>query len=190
MKGAIWTQAEHDLVVSLIAKRMTPDEAAEHLGRTKKGVVRYVAKNRLGPWYRHPTGAMAPEGFAQAWKGNTRPALMARYGVNENTIARWVKETGLKRRENTIPRPRAIANRETADHGRGFRATMVADFREDTAASRAAEVMRQERWIVYRCDNAGNARQGGAFWRLGTGVRTDAELIERAERVQQRRQAV
>jgi len=56
----------------------------------------------------------------------------------------------------------------------------VIDKRDDSAAGRAAQYL--QRWgEVIRCDDEGRPDPRGSFWRVYGRVRTDTEVIERAE---------
>lgn len=112
-----------------------------------------------------------PDGFALVASNFTVKQLRERYGRGQAVIGRWLAECGVE------------ARRPLARHA-GPHALIMnkRPHRDDTRAGQAAEYLRRF-GPVYRCRPGGAAATRGDHWNRGGFVLTDAELIERAERL-------
>lgn len=59
---------------------------------------------------------------------------------------------------------------------------LTRDLRYISMFDEAADALRRERFVVFRCDDRGRADQKGEFWRLGNTLLTPDELLQRAEK--------
>ena len=50
----------------------------------------------------------------------------------------------------------------------------------------AADVLRAERWAVYRCDEKGKADLKGRYWRAGNVILSPDDLLAKADRYRRR----
>lgn len=98
----------------------------------------------------------------------TRAQIKHRAHVGDAVLDRWIAETGV----TCLP-----AQIKHLKRGTWKPAKHTAPIR--SKAEDAAEYLRRF-GPVYRCDERGAAKQGGAMWRRGSAVLTDADLIERA----------
>jgi hypothetical protein len=64
--------------------------------------------------------------------------------------------------------------------------TMTSSHRDMSAAGQAADVLRRDRWIVFKANDKGRQDAAGKFWVCGRSLLTGEELIERAERAARR----
>lgn len=119
-----------------------------------------------------------PNCFADRVRNSFFNDLVTYYKTSENTIRRWLKETGLKPGRTRLSRGLDKA-------GRPFVAR-IATFASKSIYDEAADTLRKERWIVYRCTHKGVYAKSGNHWRIGNLVITSEELIERAERIRRR----
>lgn len=110
----------------------------------------------------------------------TRAELRTLYRVSEWTIDKWLKRTGCKAVPAMTYNPgQPRSNNVTPTRGRAAfakteRVTGTDDF--------AADTLRRNRWVVYRCDDRGLANERGKFWRVGNTLATPEQLIARAAR--------
>lgn len=111
-----------------------------------------------------------PADFAQRVRGLTASQAAATYGRGVVLVRRWAEEVGVTFK----PSPRGFAGNSSP--------VRIESKRDMSRAGRAAEFL-QRISFVYRCDAKGGPDKEGAFWRRGSFVLTDAEIIERAERL-------
>lgn len=181
----------------LVEGGMKSRDVAERMGWGRNTVIR--AAKRLGlEWSKKTRGpsqyraAQVPNDFDRVGAGKSVAQVCAHYGCGVGVASAWLRSSGVERyrAKSSTPKPAKPKKPKASLSAMGqAKQTLFIDVREDTPASRAADVMRGERWIVYRCNDVGAASQGGKLWRLGRLVVTDAEMIERAERVSMRRAA-
>lgn len=157
--------------------------------------------------WRKETGAkrrdkmVIPDDFAERWKTNGILKLAAHYGRNHTTISTWIAKLGLRRpRGQTLtqqakraePKPVKAPVARNAAPVRSIKpdayrtAPLDRVQRDMSAAGRAADTLRRDRWTVFRCDEKGHADPAGKMWLCGRIIVTSAELIERAERAERR----
>lgn len=110
-----------------------------------------------------------PEDFAYQARRLHKAALERHYGAAPDTVTRWFQLAGMK----------PVAWR---DEVRSANLTTVAHIWRDTSyAGQCAEFLRKKD-PIFRCDANGNQTQRGEFWFWLQRPRTDAFIIETAER--------
>ncbi len=171
------------------ALRVIPDDFPARVAEMNYDQLRlhYKAGNQtVSRWMREaglsrPKGNRAqtkrpvPTGFAKL-ADLSSAELQERYNCSKEIIRRWRAEVGVvpvPHRKKTVTGNMALAELNARFSGQ--------DNRPRGVAERAADVLRPYA-PVYRCTDTGRADFTGKFWRYGTVVVTDAELIERAER--------
>ncbi len=164
--------------------REMPADFAEHAHKTNLFLAdRYKCTYRLIARWRAECGIVPaglqvavplPADFADRATTHALPDLIDHYSRSEFVVRRWLRECGLK------PLRTAAAKRQPVYRPRGAPIQMPKPVPNDgSRAALAAEFLR--RWCpVHRCDAQGHYLADGFFWRHGSQVRTDDELIERA----------
>lgn len=122
-----------------------------------------------------PNRRPVPDDFAQVAPTMLKTHLRIHYGVNQDGLDRWIGESGV------FPK--------TFEGGAGnVRPTRVpgqsnlARLRNYSIHDQAADILRRDKWIVYRCDERGVQAEKGKFWRVGNVVVDGDELLARAEK--------
>lgn len=123
-----------------------------------------------------------PNDFAERAQTSLKQEMRLHYNVGHDTIQRWLDETGIEALQYTPPR------KERATRAAPKRA-VLATYAPTQARERhadqfdmAADELRRNRWVVYRCDDRGRANLKGAFWRAGNTILTPDELLNKAAR--------
>ena len=119
-----------------------------------------------------------PDGFAEKVRSSYFNDLVKYYKASGDTVRRWLAEVGMEP-------GRKPGNRGLDRAGRPYVAK-VCGFVTKSIYDEAADVLRRERWIVYRCTHKGICMKSGNHWRVGNLVVTPEELLERAERVRRK----
>lgn len=169
----------------VLAPTMTKYELERHYSASYKTVSKWFKATGLKP--RAPIMANAqpvPSDFAEVSQRLTVSGMREYYGGGEAKIRRWLQETGLTpcKIYNGGKAPKRNPNRTS------FRPnqmpTLIAgqDHRIRSIHDEAADVLRRERWVVYRSTETGRADHKGEFWRVGNTVLTPDELLARADR--------
>lgn len=131
----------------------------------------------------------APDDFAEIAPTMSQTSLAVYYGVDHKVIRRWVKETGvssqLSRRGPRLGQPRMPAAPKPKPKPSNWRYAggnkpVAVSSTSKTMLDLAADVLRRERFTVYRCDDRGRFDLKGEYWRIGFSVLTGDELLERA----------
>lgn len=150
-------------------------DLATHYGRSPTTVSDWCAKLGLS----RPTGVKLtklpgpPADFAAAARVMSLRELSAHFGITRERAANWRKTLGIggQSRWSTGAKPVAAPlHIAPVDHHQ----------RDMSPAAQAADYLRRL-CAVYRCDVRGRAMADGAFWRRGTAILTDGELMERAK---------
>lgn len=194
-----WTPDKRQHLRDLVASGLTAREIAPTFGLTRKAIIDAVRKHELGPWIAKPgtrPGDLShiPEDFAERWQTTSQAALAEHYRRAPATISLWRQRLGLHRpRGAHIAKPQATAVVvEPAEPARlikpnAYQTAPVDRVRRDMSpAGQAADILRRDRWTVFRCDDRGRYAVDGPLWRCGSVVCGDDELIERAERAARR----
>lgn len=157
-----------------------PDDFAVHgpIERNPALAKRYQVSINLITRWRNETGVKAPhtgggiplapmpDGFAVVAPTMTMRQMRLRFSRGPEVIQRWLNEAGVKAK---VLRPGGYLN-----------GPVNVVQRDMSHLGQAADFLR--RWSpVYRCTEIGRADVKGEFWRRGSAVLTDAELVERAE---------
>lgn len=125
-----------------------------------------------------------PSDFIEAAKFTTKNMLMKNYRADWKTVSRWIEETGVSTAQY-IPTPPPASSRGIVF--RGHAATPLArDLRHITIFDQAADALRRERFVVYRCDQRGRYAEKGNHWRLGNTLLTPDELLQRAAKYREK----
>ena len=167
--------------------RPVPADFAEHtsIGVEKlrkmyscgtRTIERWRAEIGFVPAYR-----LKPDNFAQIAVGMTIGQAVERFGAHRQTVAYWFQKAGIKpakvERKPAIRPTRSVAT--ISNMGRAQPAAKLHD-RAYGPQDAAADVLRSERWPVYRCKETGRADAAGKWWRVGNVVCDGDELLARA----------
>lgn len=177
-----------------IAEGETLGTIAARVGVGKSTALRIITKHQLGALTgkKRKNGAERipiPDNFADLWPTATVIVLAARFGCSPRLIRSWAVRAGLPSKRpppapvKVKPFVRGYAPPKLVAH---HKATMTEVWRDPSRAGEAQRILQGDKWVVYRCDETGRQSQGGKLWRCGRLIVTDAELIERAERVKLR----
>lgn len=173
-----------------MANRMHRMELGRHYGRSHSTIDRWLLRTgvkairspSLTPINRRPM----PDDFAAVAPTMIKSELMHHYVCRDETLKRWLQEAGVEAKKYKPP-IRETTYRPMPKQKPGFysmvpRAAMPKLWIEKSYSEhdRAADVLRRNRWIVYRCDEKGLAKEKGRFWRCGNVICTPEELLERA----------
>lgn len=120
-----------------------------------------------------PRNRPVPDDFAEMCRRLTTYALANHYRTGGDTVKRWLAKTGLKPVYND---PSALGRMGTPLYGNMSYTKTRSMFDE------AADVLRKERWVVYRCDAKGNYEQAGKWYRVGRIICTPDEMLQRADK--------
>lgn len=196
-------------MVGGIAKRPVPDDfaAMSDTHSNLELMAIYGCGSEMLYRWRKESGAKRrdkmriPEGFAEVWKGKSVLQLAAHYKRSHTTISAWIKRLGLVRPRGVklskpvkvaAPKPQPLPFVRKPAPKRfvkpdAYRTTAVDHVQRDmTPAGQAADILRRDRWTVFRCDERGRANPDGKLWLCGRVICTAAELIERAHRAERR----
>lgn len=153
-------------------------ELQKHYGCSSRILMRWFEELGMRYARRGPGPRPAPHDFAERAPTMTRKALRRHYRTSDELIVRWLEEAGIQPVTRAKPKPAAI---------RPPRRTYVAvSDRVITIFDEAADVLRRERFAVYRSNERGGADQAGEFWRVGNSVLTPDELLMKADRYRRR----
>ena len=189
--------------VHKLAKRTVPADFRE-VGPTmgKKDLQRHYATNHrtITRWFAE-TGAAhynaynltqpIPDDFAENAKVLIITELRKHYGGGHKKIERWLNLLGIEPLRAVHPGPKKRADmpqrHRPATHninrmGTSYIGIVDRGIRTRSIHDEAADVLRRERWVVYRSTDKGRADHKGEFWRVGNTVLTPDELLQRAER--------
>lgn len=136
----------------------------------------------------------APANWAQLCAENSASALRKKFGWGNKIITRWSNETRIHPRDgraqskpNQRHNARVMRKVVRPNLSRMGSPTVIAhDNRVKSIWDDAADVLRAERWTVYRCNPRGAYFEKGKFWRVGNVVVTPEELLQRAAKYQRK----
>lgn len=191
-----WPTADREKVRAMVASGMSSPEVAAATGRSRGAIMAGVNRYGLGPWLTKPgVKSTCPPDFAQRW-ATTTPVkqLAAEIGCGVNTMYCWAGQMGLPPRPKRVqlattvrmphrPRPKAPIKPRRYATGSAARMFNKPDLtiRDTSLIGRAVDHLRRF-GAVYRCGPNGGADTKGKFWRRGSAVLTDDEVLERAVR--------
>lgn len=126
-------------------------------------------------------GQPAPKGFEDFAREHSQRETMRHFGISRDMVRTFEAQMKITR----------VRFMKTPTEGRGhaakfikvnaYQTAPVNRFQRDmSAAGQAADFLRKF-GPVYRCDVRGKAIEDGFFWRRGSAILSDAELIERAD---------
>lgn len=155
-------------------EEMTNMQLCAHYGRGMSTVARWASEcgtRRVKSVY-VKTGAATPADFAMH-AHDTVANLCVRYGASRDVVRRWRAEAGVVVRQ-ALP---FMPSRKPGNPGVATRTQ-----RDMSHVGQAADFLRKYSG-VWRCTSTGSPKPDGTHWRRGSAILTDAELIERAERL-------
>ena len=191
-----WTPAKVETVRAMMAEGKSGPEIAEAVGRNLSSV--HALFRRFGDHKdRTRPSSEIPTDLREKWEVMSTRALAAHYGRSVGTVSAWCHRSGLVRDQSwrspsfrSKPKPEAVPTPITAEKPAPFRRgtqrkpdyrnAPTITVRDLSVVGQAAEYLRRF-GSVYRCDERGVATPTGTFWRRGSAILSDAELIERAE---------
>lgn len=199
---------DHAKLRELIATGLSAERVAAMVGCGRKAIMATVAKHNLGPWCGQGgvQQRAAPADFDEQFAKMSVEALAEHYRAGMHTVRRWAKEKGLTRpvgyngqinRQPAKPKaPKIAAPRKAAVRPTFCAPKLVAHHplvtlsrhRDMSAAGQAADYLRQF-GAVWRCTETGRPDPAGKFWRRGSAVLSDTEIVERAGWMRNRRMA-
>lgn len=157
-----------------------------------------VGETRIRTWlritgaeaqkYTAPVRRTVPADFAEVAATTSQTAMIQHYRADVRTIKRWFEETGVTPLvfDNHAPKgPRAKGPSVMVFRGHAQR-PFHRDLRQITMYDEAADILRRERFIVYRCDERGRYAEKGDHWRIGNTLVTPDDLLRRADRYRER----
>lgn len=175
-----------------LACQMPPDDLAERMnGSSKAALCRHygVGVDRMNSWLKTLVTGPAylqtrprrpiPDDFAEVGPTLTISEMKRAYTADYDTVKRWCNERDVVPATydyTKTPPPRTFTFR---GHAQTLR---HADLRTITMYDEAADILRRERFIVFRCDARGRANPKGDFWRSGNTLLTPDELLQRAQK--------
>lgn len=146
-------------------------QLAKRYGVSMVTIVRWRKETGIrgidGSYQPHPV----PENFAQIAKGMRLYEARIYFGNSDSVLKRWCAETGIRFRVSA-----QVISRATATPIEHY------DSRDMSRAGMAADHLRRF-GPVFRCDAEGRALPDGFFWRRGSFILSDDEIIERAVRL-------
>jgi len=188
------TAEERAKVRSMVAKSMTAKQIAAETGRSAKSIVYMVCAYELGPW-RGKSGMFRdlthiPEDFAEQHGRMTQTQLAAHYGRSGSTISLWVRRAGLLRPKTvkinkTKKPPVSKIEIKPICMGKGGKSAVVNFHRDMSRVGLAVEFLRSLS-PVSRCRADGILDPKGSYWRRGSAVFNDEQVVERADEIRAR----
>lgn len=172
--------AEPDYVpadFAILAPTMIITELERHYG-VRHGKIKAWAE-KAGVKVKRNGLRPPPDGFADDAPSMVKSAMMKRYKADIKTVNRWLSEVGVLAAEQVrIPPPRS----SRPFVFRTGSTPKSLDLRQRSLYDDAADILRRERFVVYRCDDNGRFNERGSLWRRGNSILTGAELLEKAAR--------
>lgn len=174
-----------------VAARLTSGELRKHYKASSTTIAKWNAEvGRVSTKRSTCQQIQRPEDFTE-FAGLLSFELCEKYGVHPSVIRRWRSEIGYvpqpKVKAKPEPKPAPIAPVHTSNRFAGPGAP-TPFHRDMSPAGQAADYLRQF-GAVWRCTETGRPDHQGKFWRRGHAVLTDAEIIERADWMRDRREA-
>lgn len=115
-----------------------------------------------------------PDDFEEQCLRKTKGQLILHYKTNRDVVTRWLTETGFE--------PRIYSGVGQISKMGRYKPCQVVQFHTKSMMDEAADILRRERWIVFRCNRKGEYAQAGEWWRVGNVICTTDELMQRADR--------
>lgn len=122
-----------------------------------------------------------PDDFAERAAVMLKQEMRVHYNVGHDTIQRWLDEAGIEALQYAPARKERSAQAPKRAVLATYAPTQARERHRDRF-DMAADDLRRNRWVVYRCDDRGRADLKGKFWRAGNTVLTPDELLTKAAR--------
>ncbi len=166
------------------AKTMCRNQLVKHYRTSDKAVGRWADECGV-----HPLKVMmrpAPGNWEQLCSMHTAAELVRLLQADAKVIKRWIAETEIEPvpyiRKGIIP----INRKPNPLKQMGAPHKAIIRDKPRSIWDDAADVLRAERWAVFRCDEKGKADQKGRYWRAGMVILTPDDLLQRADRYRRR----
>lgn len=166
-----------------MAKTMNRYQLVKHYKTSDKAVVRW--SNESGVMPVRTTYRPVPADWEILCSTHTAAELTRLLHADIKVIKRWIKETEIEpvpydRKTMQAPPPRKPFKQIGSPH------KAIISSKPRSIWDDAADVLRAERWIVFRCGEGGAADVKGKFWRVGNTVATPDEMLARADKYRRR----
>lgn len=150
-----------------------------------------VGERRINNWLdaagivsvspQYPVRRLLPADFAEIAPTMIQAELTRHYKADWTTVKRWCAEADVAPAVYVFVQPPQPKRSNFAFRGHA-QTLRHADLRVITMYDEAADVLRRERFKVFRCDARGRANPKGDFWRSGNTLLTPDELLQRARK--------
>lgn len=162
-----------------IAPAMSVMALQRHYGVGERVIKRWVDESGVQP---HRRLEVMPADFAFHARNEGLLALATRYHISRDKARRWRTELGLPSRQ-ILPREKATTPSRSTFSFRGHAQQPIhRDLRNYSPQDEAADILRRERFVVFRCDERGRYAEKGEAWRVGNVIVSPDELLRRADR--------
>lgn len=165
------------------AKDKNRSQLVKHYRTSDKAVGRWIDESGFTP--RRTVNRLVPDNWEQLCAVHTAAELTRLLVADIKVIKRWIAETKIEPvpfdRKGIIPVNRKPKS-ERAFKVMGSPHKAIINTRPRSIWDDAADVLRAERWVVYRCDEKGKADQKGRYWRAGMVILTPDSLLEKADK--------
>jgi len=171
------------------APKLARDAAKRRWGCSNDTLARWYAETGIVAAKRASTLIKGTPDLVDKVAGLNIKEASAALGVNPKVASRIMREWGLwEGRQAAAPKPEPVTdNRWKFRKPAGAPPTPVNFYQRDMSiAGQAQELLQNDRWTVFRCDENRQADKNGKFWICGSQHVTSEELIERAERAARR----
>lgn len=167
-----------------LAKSMNRYQLVKHYKTSDKAVGRWI--NECGVMPVRTVNRPVPDDWEQLCSVHTAAELSRMFQADPKVIKRWIAETEIE----PVPfdRKSIVPPKRKPDPFKQMGAPHKAIIRDKPRSiwDDAADVLRAERWAVYRCDEKGKADPKGRYWRAGMVILTPDDLLARADRYRRR----
>lgn len=172
-----------------VAPTMPRVAAQAHWNCGAVTLTRWYKETGIRPALRASTLIVAPDDLAERVAGMSIKEAAEKLGINRKAAGRIMRDASLdvgygQRTEKPAP---VADNRWKAFKLAGAPPAPINFYnRNMTVEGQAQDMLQNDRWTVFRCDETGKADPSGKFWICGDRRVTNEELIERAERAARR----
>jgi len=166
------------------AKEKNRCQLVRHYRTSDKAVGRWMDESGVTP--RRTVNRLVPDNWEQLCAIHTAAELTRLLVADIKVIKRWIAETEIEPvpfdRRTIKPPPR----KPQAFKQMGAPHKAIIRDKPRSIWDDAADVLRAERWVVYRSDEKGAANPKGMYWRMGNVILTPDDLLMRADRYRRR----
>lgn len=167
-----------------LAKGMNRYQLVKHYKTSDKAVARWATECGVMPV--RTVNRPVPDDWEQLCSVHTAAELSRMFQADPKVIKRWIAETEIE----PVPfdRKSIVPPKRKPDPFKLMGAPHKAIIRDKPRSiwDDAADVLRAERWAVYRCDEKGKADPKGRYWRAGMVILTPDDLLARADKYRRR----